>query len=157
MFGEGFKHVDSMEQLAEGNYTATIKKAELKNSNYGSYIQAEVEVEGHPYCNPHIFLINDSPKSSFGKFTKEQALEMWNRKMTLFFASFAIPEGNFNVDTWVGKKGEITVQQQKKNPQYNEIVPYKTTPKKAEKKETAPSSSSTDFPEDIPEEVGAIF
>ena len=47
-FGEGFKHMDTFEQLEDGNYRAKIIKAEIKNGNYGDYIQAEVEIEGHP-------------------------------------------------------------------------------------------------------------
>ena len=54
-FGEGFKHMDTFEQLEDGNYRAKITKAEIKSGNYGDYIQAEVEVEGHPKANPHIF------------------------------------------------------------------------------------------------------
>jgi hypothetical protein len=157
MFGEGFKHMDSSEQLAEGYYSATITKAEMKQGNYGDYIQVEVEVEGHKNCNPHIFLINDSPKSGFGKFTKEQAMEMWCRSTTAFFGSFGIPEGNFSTPTWIGKKGEITVRQQKKNPQYNEIVPYHTTIKKAEKTEDVTTAKENTFKEDIPYNEEPLF
>ena len=154
-FGEGFKHMDTFEQLEDGNYRAKIIKAEIKNGSYGDYIQAEVEIEGHPKANPHIFLLNDSPKKGFGSFTLEQAMEMWNRTMSQFFASFGIPEGDFEPAHWIGKVGEITVQQQRKNPQYNEIVPYKTKPRKAEKKEevaTHTDSNNKDaFPEDVPD------
>ena len=154
-FGNGWKHEDSSEMLEEGNYKAKIKTAELKNGNYGQYVQCEVEVEGHPNCNPHIFLLNDRPTQGFGSMTAEQSQKAWDRKMTQFFASFAIPEGDFEPSHWVGKVGEITVQQQKKNTQYNEIVPYKTKPRKAEKKEdvaTHTDSNNKDaFPEDVPD------
>ncbi len=155
MFGEGFKHMDSSEMLEEGYYKAKIKNAEIKNGNYGDYIQVEVDVEGHPNCNPHIFLLNDSPKKGFGSFSLEQALEMWCKTMTQFFTNFQIPEGDFTPSHWVGKAGEITVRQQKKNPQYNEIVPYKTkiVKKAAEKKEAqtyTDSNNKEEFPEDIP-------
>ena len=154
-FGEGFKHMDTFEQLEDGNYRAKIIKAEIKNGNYGDYIQAEVEVEGHPNCNPHIFLLNDRPDKGFGSLTVEQAQEMWCRTMSQFFASFGIPEGDFEPAHWVNKVGEITVQQQKKNPQYNEIVPYKTKPRKAAEKkpvETHTDSNNADnFPEDVPD------
>ena len=154
-FGEGFKHMDTFEQLEDGFYKAKIVKGEIKSGNYGDYIQCEVEIEGHPKANPHIFLLNDSPKSGFGTYTLEQAQEMWCRTMSQFFANFGIKEGDFEPSHWVGKVGEITVQQQKKNPQYNEIVPYKTKPKKAvaEKKsvETHTDSNNADnFPEDVP-------
>lgn len=158
MFGNGFKHEDSSEMLEIGNYKAKITKAEIKNGNYGDYIQAEVEVEGHPNCNPHIFLLNDRPAKGFGNLTAEQAQKIWDRNMTQFFASFAIQEGDFEVSHWLGKTGEITVQQQKKNTQFNEIVPYKTKPRKAaeEKKpvETTTNSNNADsFPEDIPDGI----
>lgn len=154
-FGEGFKHMDTYEQLEDGNYRAKIIKAEIKNGNYGDYIQAEVEIEGHPKANPHIFLLNDSPKSGFGNFSKEQALEMWNRTMSQFFASFSITEGDFEPSHWVGKVGDITVRPQKKKPEYSEIVPYKMkVTKKAEKKpvETHTDTNNADaFPEDVPD------
>ena len=153
-FGNGWKHEDMSEMLEVGNYKAKIKSAELKSGNYGDYIQAEVEVEGHPNCNPHIFLINDRPTQGFGKMDAEQAQKMWDRNMTQFFASFAITEGDFEPSHWVGKVGDITVQQQRKNTQYNEIVPYKTKPRKSEKKEAAThtdSNNADNFPEDVPD------
>ena len=155
-FGEGFKHMDTFEQLEDGNYRAKIIKAEIKNGNYGDYIQAEVEIEGHPKANPHIFLLNDSPKKGFGSFTLEQAMEMWNRTMSMFFASFGIKEGDFEPSHWVGKVGDVTVRPQKKKPEYSELVPYKVKAKKAatEKKpvETHTDSNNADnVPEDVPE------
>ena len=154
-FGNGFKHEDMSEMLEAGNYEAKIIKAELKDGNYGQYIQCEVEVKGHPNCNPHIFLLNDMPQSGFGSMSLEQAQGMWNKKMTAFFASFKITEGDFEPAHWIGKVGEITVQQQRKNTQYNEIVPYKTKPRKAAKKEevtTHTDSNNADaFPEDVPD------
>lgn len=156
-FGEGFKHEETSEMLEEGFYRAKITKGEVKSGKFGDYIQCEVEVEGHPGCNPHIFLLNDSPKSGFGKFTQEEALKMWNQNMTRIFKNFGIQEGDFVPSHWVGKVGDITVRQQKKNPQYNEIVPYKTRLKKADKKpvETTQTSENNDegFPEDIPEGI----
>lgn len=153
-FGEGFKHMDTFEQLEDGNYRAKIVKAEIKNGSYGDYIQAEVEIEGHPKANPHIFLLNDSPKKGFGSFSLEQAMEMWNRTVSQFFSSFAIPEGDFEPSHWVGKVGDVTVRPQKKKPEYSEIVPYKIKMKKTEKKpvETHTDSNNPDnFPEDVPD------
>ena len=152
-FGNGWKHEDLSEMLEVGNYKAKITKAEIKSGDYGQYIQGDVEVEGHPNCNPHIFLLNDRPTKGFGKLDTEQAQKMWDRNMTAFFESFAIPEGDFEPSHWVGKVGEITVQQQRKNPQYNEIVMYKTKPRKTEKKEVATHTEVSDdgFKEDVPD------
>ena len=152
-FGEGFKHMDTFEQLEDGLYRAKIVKGEIKSGNYGDYIQCEVEVEGHPKANPHIFLLNDSPKSGFGSFSLEQAMEMWNRTMSQFFASFAIPEGDFEPSHWVGKVGDVTVRPQKKKPEYSEIVPYKVKIKKTEKKAevTTHTDNSNGFPDDVPD------
>ena len=152
-FGKGFKHEEMSEMLEAGNYEAKITKAELKQGKFGDYIQCEVEIKDHPNCNPHIFLLNDMPQSGFGSLTLEQAQGMWNKKMTAFFASFKITEGDFEPSHWVGKVGEITIQQQKKNPQYNEIIPYKTKPKKTEKKEVATHTevSADGFKEDVPD------
>jgi hypothetical protein len=140
--------------LEVGNYKAKITKVELKSGDYGQYIQGEVEVEGHPNCNPHIFLLNDRPTKGFGKLDTEQAQKMWDRNMTAFFESFAITEGDFEPSHWVGKVGEITVQPQRKNTQYNEIVMYKTKPRKVEKKEevaTHTEVSADGFKEDVPD------
>ena len=111
------------------------------------------EVEGHPNCNPHIFLINDRPTQGFGSMTAEQSQKMWDRNMTQFFASFSITEGDFEPAHWIGKVGEITVQQQKKNTQYNEIVPYKTKPRAAKKEVTTHTDNNNvdAFPEDVPD------
>jgi hypothetical protein len=153
-FGNGFKHEDSSEMLECGNYRAKITKAELKKGNYGDYIQAEVEVEGHPNCNPHIFLLNDRPTQGYGSLTTEQLQKMWDRNLTQFFASFAIPEGDFEPSHWVGKVGDVTVRPQKKKPEYSELVPYKIKVKKsAEKKEvtTHTEVSADGFKEDVPD------
>ena len=158
-FGNGWKHEDSSEMLEVGNYKAKITKAEIKSGDYGQYIQGEVEVEGHPNCNPHIFLLNDRPTKGFGKLDAEQAQKMWDRNMTAFFESFAIPEGDFEPTHWVGKVGEITVQQQRKNPQYNEIVMYKTKPRKAaeDKKTEVSTHTDTNNPDNFPEDKPDIF
>ena len=156
-FGTGWKHEDSSEMLEVGNYKAKITKAELKSGNYGQYIQAEVEVEGHPNCNPHIFLLNDRPDKGFGSLSVEQAQKMWDRNMTSFFASFAITEGDFEPAHWIGKVGEITVQQQKKNTQYNEIVPYKIKPRKAAAKSEVTTHTDTNNADAFPEDVPDIF
>lgn len=153
-FGEGFKHMDTFEQLEDGLYRAKIVKVELKSGNYGDYIQCEVEIEGHPKVTPHIFLLNDSPKSGFGSFTLEQAQEMWCRTMSQFFANFGIKEGDFELSHWVGKVGDVTVRPQKKKPEYSELVPYKIKVKKsAEKKEvtTHTEVSADGFKEDVPD------
>lgn len=153
-FGEGFKHMDTFEQLEDGIYRAKITKAEIKHGNYGDYIQAEVEIEGHPKANPHIFLLNDSPKSGFGSYSLEQAMEMWNKTMSQFFASFGITEGDFETSHWIGKTGDVTVRPQKKKPEYSELLPYKTKVKKAAKEEVKThtnSNNADNFPEDVPE------
>ena len=157
-FGNGWKHEDSFEQLEVGNYKAKITKAEIKEGKFGNYIQAEVEVEGHPNCNPHIFLLNDRPTEGFGSLSVEQAQKMWDRNMTQFFASFAIPEGDFEPSHWVNKVGEITVQQQKKDTRYNEILPYKTKPRKTEeKKSEVTTHTDTNNPDNFPEDKPDIF
>ena len=156
-FGNGFKHEEMSEMLEAGNYEAKITKAELKQGKFGDYIQCEVEVKDHPNCNPHIFLLNDMPQSGFGSLTLAQAQGMWNKKMTAFFAAFQITEGDFEPSHWVGKVGEITVQQQKKNTQYNEIVPYKTKPRKAEKKEEVATHTDSNNADNFPEYVPEIF
>jgi hypothetical protein len=55
--------------------------------------------------------------------------------------------------------GEITVQQQRKNPQYNEIVMYKTKPRKAaeDKKTEVSTHTDTNNPDNFPEDKPDIF
>lgn len=131
MFGEGFEHMDSFEQLQDGQYEAKIKTAEIKSGNYGEQLILTVEVIGHAGAKPDTIYISDSPKSGFGNMSHEQAIEMWNRNMTKIFKNFEIAEGDFDCSHWVGKTGVITVQAQKKKPQYKEIVPYPQNPRKA--------------------------
>lgn len=152
-FGEGFKHVDSNEFLEPGIYDAKIVKAEIKEGKFGNYIQAEVSVMNHPNCNPHIFLMNDRPKEGFGSMTREQAQEMWDRNMTKFFQNFNIQEGDFDMFHWCGKSGQVTVRPQKKNPQYNELVPYVV--KITQKVETPAAKPAEDVP--FPEDTADIF
>ena len=102
--------------------------------------------------------MNDRPTSGFGSLPAEQAQKIWDRNMTQFFASFAIPEGDFEPSHWVGKVGEITVQQQKKNTQFNEIVPYKTKPRKsAEEKKEIATHTDTNNPDNFPEDKSDVF
>lgn len=151
MFGQGFKHVDSTEALADGNYKAKIVSAELKNGSYGDYIQGTIEVDGKQVY-PNLFFIKDAPKSGLGNVTLEEAHEKWCKIMTKFFASFGITEGDFDPNHWIGKEGEITVQPQKNKPEYKEIVMWKKTPAKTEQK-TEPAHQTEggeQFAEDIP-------
>lgn len=145
MFGEGFKHVDSNNLLSDGFYTARIEEAEMKEGIYGDYVQCSVTVNDKK-CTPCLFFLTDSPKEGYGMLTKEDAMEIWNKNMTKFFANFGIQEGNFNVASWVGHTGKITVRPQKKNPQYKEIVPYEVPLTKEEQK----TEASDSFPEAIP-------
>lgn len=126
-FGNGFKHEDSKRGLDCGVYeNAVITSCEIKTGSFGDYIQGTVSVDGDKDIYPNIFLLNDSPTQGYGQLSKEDALKIWNQQMTKVFASFGIPEGNFDVKTWIGKKGTITVRNQKKKPEYKEIVLFKT-------------------------------
>lgn len=150
-FGQGFKHVDSIEQLADGNYRMKIVSAELKKGSYGDYIQGTLAMEGKTVY-PNLFFIKDAPTQGFGTVTKEQAHENWCKNMTKFFASFGITEGDFEPSHWIGKEGEVTVQVQKNKPEYKEIVMWKKQPAKIEKK-SEPGTQATggeSFSEDIP-------
>lgn len=154
-FGAGFMHTESNEQLADGNYEAKIITAEIKNGSYGDYIQGTLEVNGRKDVYPNVFFLNDSPKSDFGSVTAEQALKMWNQNMTKFFASFGITEGDFDPSHWIGKKGTVTVQVQKKKPEYKEIVMWKKEPYKPQANQSQPSQTTSEasgekFAEDIP-------
>ena len=123
MFGQGFTHMES-NQLADGKYEATIKTAEIKDGTYGQQLILTVDIDSHPNAMPNTIYINDVPTSGFGSLTLEQAVKLWNINMTKTFANFGIKEGDFDPYHWVGKKGIVTVQPQRKKPQYKELLPY---------------------------------
>lgn len=93
------------EVLPEGQYRIRIKSADKAVSKNGNdMLVLQFEVSGKKNILFHyIVFMNDRP-------------EITNRMLTQFFDSFKdIPEGDFNMQNWIGKVGACTV----KHDEYN--------------------------------------
>lgn len=88
------------EQVPEGKHRIRVKSAEKAISKKGNDMLAlQFEVSGMPNILYHyIVFLNDRP-------------EITNRMLTQFFDSFKdIAEGNFNMQSWIGKVGACMVK-----------------------------------------------
>ena len=97
--------------LAEGQYRIRIKSADKAQSKSGNDMLAlQFEVSGSSVVIYHyIVFLDDKP-------------EITNRMLTQFFDSFKdIPEGDFNMQNWIGKVGAAKI----KNEEYNGNVSSK--------------------------------
>lgn len=164
-FGEGFTRRTSGVSLECGLHTGKIIEIKPVQNDYGKHLEIKLEVDGEPLTYPNTFRIYERPTTDMttkaGKtFTAEQRQHMWDAEQTKFFDSFHIPtEPNpfQNFKSWVGKSGVITVQVQKSNPDYREILPYEkkqqnkpeSEPKPAPVENT-PTTGADGFSEDIP-------
>lgn len=101
-------------QIPEGRYRIRIKSAEKAASSKGNdMIILQFEVSGYPQILYHyITFLEDKP-------------EITNRMLTQFFDSFAgIPEGDLNMQNWLGKVGACTVKHDDYNDQTRSKVGY---------------------------------
>lgn len=88
------------EVIPEGRHRIRIKSAEKATSKNGNdMLTLQFEVSGYSSVLYHyIVFLDDRP-------------EVTNRMLTQFFDSFSgIPEGDFNMQNWVGKVGACTVK-----------------------------------------------
>ena len=88
------------QQLPEGRYRIRIKSADKAISKKGNDMLAlQFEVSGSNQILYHyIVFMDDRP-------------ELTNRLLTQFFDSFpGIPEGDFNMNNWIGKVGACQVK-----------------------------------------------
>jgi len=101
--------------IPEGKHRIRIKSAEKATSAKGNdMLKLEFEVNGYP--NESVFnyitFLDDKP-------------EITNRMLTQFFDSFKdIPEGDFNMQNWIGKVGACTIKQEEYNGNTNAKVGY---------------------------------
>lgn len=162
-FGEGFTRTESGISLECGQHQGKIIDVKGVQNDYGKHLEIKLEMDGQPQSYPNTFRIYDRPTegmtSKAGKtFTAEQRQHMWDAEQTKFFDAFQIPTNGANpfqnFKSWIGKTGTVTVQVQKSNPDYREIVPYakavKQEPPKPAPVETPKPEGSDGFPEDIP-------
>lgn len=102
------------EVLPEGQYRISIKSAEKAISKSGNDMLAlQFEVSGSNTILYHyIVFMNDRP-------------EITNRMLTQFFDSFKdIPEGDFNMQNWIGKVGACKVKHDEYNGKETAKVSY---------------------------------
>lgn len=86
--------------IPEGRYRIRIKQAEKALSKNGNdMLVLQFEVSGYSGVIFHyIVFLDDRP-------------EITNRMLTQFFDSFSgIPEGDFNMQNWIGKVGACTIK-----------------------------------------------
>jgi len=91
--------------LPEGRYRIRIKSADKAMSKKGNdMLTLQFEVSGQKQILYHyITFLDDKP-------------EITNRMLTQFFDSFAgIPEGDFNMQNWIGKVGACVVKHEEYN------------------------------------------
>lgn len=152
-YGFGYQPVESY-QLQDGIYEAKITKVEKNVTDQNKkYITVFFNVGGNEKSTPNRWMNFDRPTEGFSRFTAEEAQKMWDATLTKFFDSFSIPRGNFDFESWVGKKGQVTVRQQKNDSKYKEIVPYalkKSVETKKEPVSDKKPEEKSDFTEDIP-------
>lgn len=173
-FGENYKPVYEAPMLADGEYLARIKSAELNcyEQSGNEYVEIHVEIKDHPGCNPSIFYINEAPRlgeiKANGQPVTQDDVDRGNRQITTFFLCFGIKEGDFDLTHWKGHTGTVKIapsydknEPDKKSKVYKSIYPQKPKEeKKAAEKPLPPppappqaaASPASDggFPEDIP-------
>lgn len=114
------------EVLPEGSYRIRIKSAEKAVSQSGNDMLAlQFEVSGKTQILYHyIVFLDDRP-------------EITNRMLTQFFDSFKdIPDGDFNMNNWIGKIGACKVKHQDYNGSPSAKISYFI---KAEKQNELPA------------------
>lgn len=95
----------SFKPIPEGKYRIRIKSADKAISSSGNdMLTLQFEVSGYNATLYHyIVFLNDRP-------------EVTNRMLTQFFDSFKdIEDGNFNMQSWIGKVGACTVKHEEYN------------------------------------------
>lgn len=110
-----FKREESQFQvLPEGQYRIRVKSAEKAQSKSGNDMLAlQFEVSGSNSILYHyIVFMKDRP-------------EITNRMLTQFYDSFKdIPEGDTNIDSWIGKVGACKVKHDEYNGNKTAKVSY---------------------------------
>lgn len=100
--------------IPEGNHRIRIKEAEKAVSKNGNdMLSLQFEVSGYNSTLYHnIVFLNDRP-------------EITNRMLTQFFDAFKdIEDGNFNMQSWIGKVGACNIKHEEYNGNMNAKVKY---------------------------------
>ena len=103
----------SFKPIPIGDYRLRISSAEEQTSNSGKQmIKLVLEVSGYNSTIWHYIVF--MPENQ--KLTNQKLGEFWN--------SFGIPQGNFNLQQWVGKVGAGKVKHEEYNDESNAKVAY---------------------------------
>ena len=130
----------SFKPIPVGDYRVRIQSAEEQTSNSGNQmIKLVLEVSGYNATIWHfIVFMPDNQK-------------LTNQKLGEVFNSFGIPQGNFNLQSWVGKVGAAKVKHEDYNGEPNAKIAYFINKDKQDKLPAwqEPNKSSSSF-EEIP-------
>lgn len=103
----------SFKPIPVGDHRVRIASAEEKVSGKGNQmIVLTLEVSGHSSKIWH----NLTLLTNNQKLTNQKLGELWN--------SFGIPQGNFNLQQWVGKVGAAKVKHEEYNGESNAKIAY---------------------------------
>lgn len=144
MLFQNFKYEASKPMLENGEYKATIIKAEEKyyQNSGDAYVWVTVRIEGHPDATPNILTVNDIPqigaRKANGNAITEEDVKRANRAVSRFLDCFSLsPSYLQNIQSWLGHSGIVKVNWQydpnesdKKSKKYKELTPV--VPEKAQ-------------------------
>ena len=135
----------SFKPIPIGDHRVRIASAEEQTSNSGrQMIKLVLEVSGYNSTIWHFIVF----MSDNQKLTNQKLGELWN--------SFGIPQGNFNLNSWVGKVGAAKVKHEEYNGELNAKIAYFISKNKQDKLPAwreANSSNvlvSVEEPDDLP-------
>ena len=112
-FDSSMYEEQSFKPIPIGDHRVRIASAEEQTSNSGrQMIKLVLEVSGYNATIWHFIVF----MSENQKLTNQKLGELWN--------SFGISQGNFNLNTWVGKVGAAKVKHEDYNGEPNAKIAY---------------------------------
>ena len=112
-FDSSMYEEQSFKPIPIGDHRVRIASAEEQTSNSGrQMIKLVLEVSGYNATIWHFIVF----MSENQKLTNQKLGELWN--------SFGIQQGNFNLNTWVGKVGAAKVKHEDYNGEPNAKIAY---------------------------------
>lgn len=103
----------SFKPIPIGDHRVRIASAEEQTSGTGKQmIKLTLEVSGYSSTIWHYIVFMPDNQ----KLTNQKLGELWN--------SFGIPQGNFNLNSWVGKVGAAKVKHEEYNGESNAKIAY---------------------------------
>ena len=136
-FGTGYQPMEYVsKRLEEGTYEGTIVGAKYDVKGGYDVLIVDVKVPNGDGKYPNSITFFDSSSKS------QEDADKFNAQMTGFFDAFGIQRGNFQIASWMGKKGKVDVKYPKNDPTHNYPPKmYVHYEKKEKKQENAPASA----------------